>query len=221
MRQYILKEYAAAEPSSLKDASESKRKKDGILGVAQNVVISEVEECNRNGRVYRRPMFESALKAVMPIIEDNKLMGELDHPSTSDIERNATVLLKETSNLVTKPHWDGNLLRADVEFFDTPAGSIAYNIAKRTKIGLSSRGFGDLVKENTGTIVSEYEIVCWDTVSSPSVIKSEISLTESAPNLTNQSAAFDHARTIISESRRVPLNCDVSAILSAARNALK
>lgn len=154
------------------------------LAVVKRVVLSEASFKNRNGRIYKKQALEEALSLYESTIASRRALGELDHPVSDDADRNGTVILQNVSHAIVESAWDGDLVRGTMEIIDTPCGRIAYSLLSGGyPIGTSSRGFGTVAYEAGVPVVEEYKLVCWDTVSSPSVAKSEMRLSESASPL--------------------------------------
>ena len=93
-------------------------------------------------------------------------MGELDHPESSVIN------LQNVSHTVKKCWWDGDDVIGDVEILTTPAGNILKALfAAGITVGISSRGMGSVeenINEGTVTVQDDFELLCWDFVSTPS-----------------------------------------------------
>lgn len=97
-----------------------------------------------------------------------------NHPESSSID------LSRVSHLITELHWEEHTLVGQMEIFlsnkfiqdgtvCTCGDQVANLIIRGYKIGVSSRGVGS-VKDIMGTTVvgDDYELICWDVVSSPS-----------------------------------------------------
>ena len=92
-------------------------------------------------------------------------MGELDHPESSVIN------LQNVSHNITKCWWDGDDVMGEFEILSTPAGNILKALfAAGLTIGVSSRGMGSVKELSEGTLEVEddFELLCWDFVSTPS-----------------------------------------------------
>ena len=130
-------------------------------------VLQRAEAKNQNGRVYPKEILEREIKAYMEgPIKENRAMGELDHPESSVIN------LQNVSHNIKKCWWDGDDVMGDVEVLPTPAGNILKALfASGITVGISSRGMGS-VKENmsegTVEVQDDFELLCWDFVSTPS-----------------------------------------------------
>ena len=130
-------------------------------------VVQRAEAKNQNGRIYPKEILEREIENYKtgPIAE-NRALGELDHPDSSVIN------LQNVSHNIKKLWWDGDDVMGEVEILSTPAGNIlkALFVAGVT-VGISSRGMGS-VKENmsegTVEVQDDFELLCWDFVSTPS-----------------------------------------------------
>lgn len=203
-QRYVVKESYEVPTASIEIASEHTRRNNGTIGIAKDIVLSEIDTRNRNGRIYPKKSFVNAYERHRALVEAQKSIGELDHPLSDDVSRNSVVQLENASNLISRAYWDGNLLRGDCEFYDTPKGAIAFNIAKRSPIGVSSRGMGELIKESAGVIVEDYFLVCWDTVSNPSVTKSVIQLSENTSAQTQGGISSIREQVEFNRNRTLP-----------------
>ena len=130
-------------------------------------VLQRAEAKNQNGRVYPKEILAREIEEYMkgPIAE-NRAMGELDHPESSVIN------LQNVSHTIKKVWWDGDDVMGDVEVLTTPAGNILKALfAAGITVGISSRGMGSVsenIAEGTVTVEDDFELLCWDFVSTPS-----------------------------------------------------
>ena len=130
-------------------------------------VLQRAEAKNQNGRVYPKEILEREVEAYMNgPVADNRAMGELDHPESSIIN------LQNVSHTVKKCWWDGDDVMGKVEILSTPAGNILKALyAAGITVGISSRGMGSVsenLAEGTMTVEADFELLCWDFVSTPS-----------------------------------------------------
>ena len=98
-------------------------------------------------------------------IAQNRALGELDHPESSVIN------LKNVCHNIQKLWWDGDDLFGRIEVLDTPSGNILKNLfLNNITVGISSRGMGSVkpLSENTVEVQDDFDLVCWDFVSTPS-----------------------------------------------------
>ena len=130
-------------------------------------VLQRAEAKNQNGRVYPKEVLAREVKQYMkgPVAE-NRAMGELDHPESSVIN------LQNVSHTVKKCWWEGDDVMGNVEILNTPAGNILKALfASGITVGISSRGIGSVsenIAEGTMTVEDDFELLCWDFVSTPS-----------------------------------------------------
>jgi len=88
-------------------------------------VLQRAEAENQNGRIYpRNILMREAEKYTDNFIEQNRALGELDHPESS------VVNLNNASHNVTEMHWDGDDLMGTVEVLSTPSGNILKELFK-------------------------------------------------------------------------------------------
>ena len=145
--------------------NESIKENNGRLVVKG--VLQRAEAENQNGRIYPRDiLMREADKYADNFIEQNRALGELDHPDSS------VVNLNNASHNVTEMHWDGDDLMGTVEVLSTPSGNILKELFKSgIKLGISSRGLGS-VKESAGKdtveVQDDFELIAFDFVSNPS-----------------------------------------------------
>lgn len=126
-----------------------------------NGVFMQADIKNRNGRTY--PLHEIA-KAVdetnKRIEESNGIFGELDHPQT------LTINLDRISHVITEMKMVGSDAIGKAKIINTPMGNIAQSLIESgVKIGVSSRGAGQM---NEGNTVSDFHFVTVDIVATPS-----------------------------------------------------
>jgi len=130
-------------------------------------VLQRAEAKNQNGRVYPKEILEREIKAYMEgPVKENRAMGELDHPESSVIN------LQNVSHNIKRCWWDGDDVMGDVEVLPTPAGNILKALfASGITVGISSRGMGSVsenLSEGTVEVQDDFELLCWDFVSTPS-----------------------------------------------------
>ena len=130
-------------------------------------VLQRADAKNQNGRVYPRDILAREVENYMNgPIKDNRAMGELDHPESSIIN------LQNVSHTVKKCWWEGDDVMGDVEILNTPAGNILKALfAAGVTVGISSRGMGSVqenISEGTVEVQDDFELLCWDFVSTPS-----------------------------------------------------
>jgi hypothetical protein len=127
--------------------------------------FQEAEAVNKNKRMYPYDVLQENIGRLQEAIEDRRLVGELDHPTDSIIH------FANTSHVVTKLWWEGNILMGEGEILNTPSGMILKNLIDGgVKVGISSRGVGNgKVNENGILVIGEsYKLITFDAVADPS-----------------------------------------------------
>lgn len=129
-------------------------------------VIQRAEAKNQNGRIYpKETLAREVEKYLEGPIKENRALGELDHPESSIIN------LKNVSHNIKQLWWEGNDLMGKVEILPTPSGNILKELfLNNITIGISSRGMGSVqpLGEGTVEVQDDFELLCWDFVSTPS-----------------------------------------------------
>lgn len=127
-------------------------------------VFQKGDTPNGNRRSYPGQVLESAVNNVKTIVEEGRMLGELDHPDDAKIH------LDKVSHKVTKLEMRDGTVIGEAEVLQTPAGKILESLIKSgVKLGISSRGFGS-TKEVGGLheVQDDYKLVTFDIVSDPS-----------------------------------------------------
>jgi hypothetical protein len=162
----LLVEYITVKPIGA--VNEQMGKQYGLPGglVVQGV-LQRAGAKNQNGRVYPKHILDrEAKKYQKEYINQNRALGELDHPESS------VVNLNNVSHNVLKMWWDGDDLMGAVQILETPAGKILKSLFEAgITLGISSRGLGsvkELYKESAVEVQEDFELICFDFVSNPS-----------------------------------------------------
>jgi hypothetical protein len=130
-------------------------------------VLQRAEAKNENGRVYPKEILEREIQNYMEgPIKERRATGELDHPESSVIN------LQNVSHNIADIWWEGDDVIGKVEILDTPAGKILKELFRNgITVGISSRGMGSVqenIAEGTVEVQDDFELLCWDFVSTPS-----------------------------------------------------
>lgn len=137
-------------------------------------VMQKYDVENRNGRIYPEPILRREAENYVKLIKEQRALGEADHPESS------IVAISRISHNVVDLWWEGNVLMGKLEIIMSPGfvsqgiiscegDRVANYLRKGIKIGVSSRGVGSLKKEGGRNVVQDdFEIICWDIVTSPS-----------------------------------------------------
>tara|TARA_B100000614_G_scaffold256359_1_gene274764 strand:+ start:371 stop:976 length:606 start_codon:yes stop_codon:yes gene_type:complete len=146
-------------PSQL---NENVSKENGNLVVEG--ILATVEVKNGNGRYYKKELWEREMDKYQELINERRSLGELDHPESQVIN------LQNVSHLVTDWDWDGDNIMGKIEILPTPSGNILKELIKNgVTVGVSSRGMGSLEQNgNVMEVQDDFELLCWDFVSTPS-----------------------------------------------------
>ena len=130
-------------------------------------IIQRAEAKNQNGRIYPKDILEREIKkyAEGPV-KERRARGELDHPESSVIN------LQNVSHNIVEVRMKGNDVYGKVEILSTPAGNILKELFRNgITVGISSRGMGSVkenVSEGTVEVQDDFELLCFDFVSTPS-----------------------------------------------------
>jgi len=142
--------------------NESMRSNDGKLFLKG--ILQKAETLNQNGRIYPKPILEREIKNYQKLIDENRALGECDHPDTAVVE------LKNTSHIVREAYMKNDVVYGTIEILPTPSGKIIQDlISSGVTLGISSRGVGSVQNIGGNTIVQEdFQLICFDMVSEPS-----------------------------------------------------
>ena len=165
-------------------------------------ILATCEVENGNGRYYSEDLWRREIDKYMDLVKDNRATGELDHPESQVIN------LKNVSHNIKEMHWDGDNVVGTIEILPTPSGNILKAlIDSGITVGVSSRGMGSL--EQKGDIMEvqdDFELLCWDFVSTPSNPGSYMTLKEGKENNINP---YTKANSIVTEILCANGNCPI------------
>jgi len=142
------------------------------------ILSGPMQKCNTengNKRVYPEGVLKREVGRYKQIVDDNRALGELDHPDSSIIN------LANVSHMVTDIWMDDMTVMGKCKVLDTPAGQILRSLVDAgVKIGISSRGMGSVREQMGQTIVEDdFQLICFDIVSEPSTPGAFMALSES------------------------------------------
>ena len=142
--------------------SEGKMSERGNPLVHGILATCEVE--NGNGRYYSEKLWKREIDKYMDLVKQNRACGELDHPESQ------VVNLKNVSHNIKDINWDGKNIMGTIEILPTPSGNILKALIDNgITVGVSSRGMGSLEqKGDLMEVQDDFELLCWDFVSTPS-----------------------------------------------------
>ena len=162
MSKSLLIEYSIFTPKSTQLTEGVK----GTRNLLVEGVVQRADSKNQNGRVYPKHILENEVeKYISTSIAENRALGELDHPESTVIN------LKNVSHNIKSLWWDGDDLMGKIEVLPTPSGNILRELfANNITVGISSRGMGSVqpLGEGTVEVQDDFELLCWDFVSTPS-----------------------------------------------------
>lgn len=133
-------------------------------------IFSQCDRRNKNGRVYRRALWEKILNdpKIKDQLANRQMVGELGHPVDED---RIETLPERISHIVTslKLMPDGSII-GEAEILDTPMGKILKTLYDAgVKMGVSSRGYTETEASSyTEEVPDDYNLVTFDFVLDPS-----------------------------------------------------
>ena len=166
MSKQLLIDYMPFRP--IASLNEQKANTYGVPGgMVVTGVLQRAGAKNQNGRVYPKAILARECKKYdKEFIQQNRALGELDHPESS------VVNLNNVSHNILKIWWEGEDLMGDLLVLDTPSGKILKELFRAgITLGISSRGLGsvkEMYESNTVEVQDDFELICWDVVSNPS-----------------------------------------------------
>jgi hypothetical protein len=181
----------------LSEGKMSERGNPLVMGI---LATCEVE--NGNGRYYSEDLWRREIDKYMELVDQNRATGELDHPESQVIN------LKNVSHNVKDISWDGKNIMGTIEILPTPSGNILKALIDNgISVGVSSRGMGSLEqKGDLMEVQDDFELLCWDFVSTPSNPGSFMTLREGKENNLNQ---YAKANSIVTEILCANGNCPI------------
>ena len=197
----VLIETALFKPQQL-SFTEGLKSKRGFPIVEGILATCEVK--NGNGRYYSRELWEREMEKYKELIDENRAVGELDHPEDS------VVNLKNVSHNITDYWWDGDNIMGKIEVLPTPSGNILKALIESgITVGVSSRGMGSLKPMGeVQEVQDDFQLLCWDFVSTPSNPGSYMHLVKEGLNvdITN---TYKKVNSIITEILCSKGNCPI------------
>jgi hypothetical protein len=157
-------------------------------------ILATAEVKNGNGRYYAKDLWEREINKYKDIVKENRATGELDHPESSIIN------LKNVSHIIRDLWWDGDQVIGKIEILPTVSGNILKAlIENNVQVGVSSRGMGSL--KQVGEVLEvqdDFELLCWDFVSTPSNPGSYMHVIKEGLDFSNQKD-YGNLNSIIGE----------------------
>ncbi len=143
----LLTEWLAFEytPELIKESKEKNNGKIMMTGVLQ-----KSDTLNQNGRIYPAPILEREVRNYQKFIQENRALGELDHPESSVVE------LKNASHIIREAYMNEGICYGSVEILDTPSGKILQSLIETgITLGISSRGVGSTQRDGDHDVVQD------------------------------------------------------------------
>lgn len=114
-------------------------------------IFMQAEVVNGNKRMYPKKVLHEAVKRIMPQIQNNRLLGELNHPKEKSSEINPERACIKVEHLSI----DGANINGRAKVLQNlPCGRIVHGLLQEgVSLGVSSRGFGDTTRNKDGIAV--------------------------------------------------------------------
>ena len=128
-------------------------------------ILATAKVKNGNGRYYAKDLWKREIDKYNELVKGNRATGELDHPDSSIIN------LKNVYHIIRAIWWEEDHIMGKIEILPTVSGNILKAlIGNNVLVGVSSRGMGSLkpLGEGTMEVQDDFELVCFDFVSTPS-----------------------------------------------------
>jgi hypothetical protein len=168
-------------------------------------ILATCEVKNGNGRYYSKDLWQREMDKYQEVINENRAVGELDHPESS------VVNLKNVSHNITDTWWNGDNVMGKIEILPTPSGNILKSlIDSGITVGVSSRGMGSLKPMGeVQEVQDDFELLCWDFVSTPSNPGSYMQLVKEGLNFSSKNQ-YEKLNSIIYEILCSKGSCPIS-----------
>lgn len=144
----------------------------GSNKVVAEAVFQKCDDPNANGHVFPRRVLAAAVEEAKENVKNRHFLGELDHPENiKDVNRIATISLKNVSHLITSLEMDGDYVVGKFETLDTPNGMILASLLRdNIKTGVSIRALTDQdISYGQDRIdkINEFTLITYDAVHNP------------------------------------------------------
>jgi hypothetical protein len=123
------------------------------------------EKQNQNGRVYALDeMVKEVDRYSNDMIKTRRAIGEMNHPQSTEVNP------VNACHVVVELKQNGNYFMGKSQILDTPMGQLLKSLVKdKIRMGISTRGLGNLTESSQGKRVSNFHLICLDVVHQPSV----------------------------------------------------
>lgn len=168
------------------------------------------EEVNRNKRKY---ILEDMVKEVsrydLEMIKPGRAMGELNHPTSAEVNP------ERACHVVTELKQDGTRFIGKSKVLSSPLGQLVRSLINDgVQLGMSSRALGQLVEEDTHSIVNDMRLIAIDCVADPSYPKAFVNgILESCEFVCNSDGKYEQMYENFNNSIKNLPRKDVDAYL--------
>lgn len=133
-----------------------------VLYLEGPMIMTEAK--NRNGRIYEKAMMEASVEAYMnDYVKANRAVGELNHPTYPFPN------IKEAAVYIESLEWHGNNVIGKARVLNNIHGQQIKSLVEAGfKMGMSTRGLGNVVERSGSKYVTEYMLNAIDAVDLPS-----------------------------------------------------
>lgn len=184
------------EQLTLNDKAKFDDKDGSILGVLEGPVADFINP-TRNGRHYSEELWDKVMQN--PIVQEQfangGIVGELDHPADrEDICSEKIAVIMPEPPVKKNGEYVGKF-----NILNTPCGKIVYTLAKAGfKLGVSSRGTGEVDDYTNEVDPDAYEFTCFDVVLLPAIKEARMNLVTESLN-TNNTKSYNYKKVLKEE----------------------
>lgn len=124
----------------------------------------QTEAKNRNGRIYEKKMMESSVEDyINNFVNQNAAVGELNHPDYPFAN------IKEAAVFIESLRWEGNNVIGKARVLNNIHGQQIKSLVEAGfRMGMSTRGLGNVTERSGQKYVTEYMLNAIDAVGTPS-----------------------------------------------------
>jgi hypothetical protein len=133
-----------------------------VLYLEGPMIMTEAK--NRNGRIYEKAMMEASVESYMrDYVQANRAVGELNHPTYPFPN------IKEAAVYIESLQWQGNNVIGKARVLNNIHGQQIKSLVEAGfKMGMSTRGLGNVVERSGTKFVKDYMLNAIDAVDMPS-----------------------------------------------------
>lgn len=133
-----------------------------VLYLEGPMIMTEAK--NRNGRIYEKMMMEASVETyINDYLKQNRATGELNHPSYPFPN------VKEAAVYIESLQWQGNNVIGKARVLNNIHGQQIKSLVEAGfKMGMSTRGLGNVVERAGSKFVKDYMLNAIDAVDMPS-----------------------------------------------------